>query len=143
VKVLAWDRTGGGTTFALYVPSGAELLQPAVASSAAEPVRTVEARPASERPLPTRLQGRVLVANDSRDNQRLIRTILVRMGLQVEIADNGRIAVEMVQAELESGSRYDLVLMDMQMPEMDGYEATRRMRQLEHAEPMWPSPRTR
>jgi signal transduction histidine kinase/CheY-like chemotaxis protein len=133
---LVHSAPGAGTTFELYVPSGVELLQADAAAPAAEPVRAVEVRATSERALPTRLQGRVLVADDSLDNQRLIRTILVRLGLQVEIADNGRIAVEMAQAALDSGSRYDLILMDMQMPEMDGYEATRRLRELEHAEPI-------
>jgi CheY-like chemotaxis protein len=130
---LVHSAPGVGTTFAVLVSVGE--LQAAPAAAAKDSVRTVEARDA-ERPLPTRLEGRVLVADDSVDNQRLIRTILARLGLQVEIADNGRIAVEMAQAALDAGSRYDLILMDMQMPEMDGYEATRRLRQSEHAEPI-------
>jgi len=71
------------------------------------------------------LTGRVLLAEDGEDNQHLIATHLRKAGLEVAIAVNGRQAVEQVQAQT-----FDLVLMDMQMPELDGYEATRALRQL-------------
>jgi CheY-like chemotaxis protein len=64
-----------------------------------------------------------LLAEDNSTNQRLACALLERMGCKVDVADNGRIAVERV---LVGG--YDLVLMDCQMPEMDGWEATRLLR---------------
>ena len=67
------------------------------------------------------LSGRVLLAEDGEDNQALISTHLRKVGLDVVIASNGREAVEQVSAHA-----FDLVLMDMQMPEMDGYSATPR-----------------
>ncbi len=75
------------------------------------------------------LTGRVLLAEDGRDNQRLLTTFLRRAGLQVEVAGNGRVACEMLASEENRGGRFDLVLMDMQMPEMDGYAAARALRE--------------
>jgi signal transduction histidine kinase/CheY-like chemotaxis protein/HPt (histidine-containing phosphotransfer) domain-containing protein len=70
------------------------------------------------------LDGRILLAEDGMDNQILLSMHLTAAGAEVVIAGNGRIAVEKLHAE-----RFDLVLMDMQMPEMDGYAATRHLRQ--------------
>jgi signal transduction histidine kinase/CheY-like chemotaxis protein len=66
------------------------------------------------------LQGtRVLLAEDNVINQKLLLTYLDRMGVEVVLAENGRIAVEKFEPDL-----FDLILMDVAMPEMDGLEAT-------------------
>ncbi|MDO6798755.1 ATP-binding protein [Shimia thalassica] len=67
--------------------------------------------------------AKVLLAEDNKINQKLIMTFLDRMGLDADLAENGRIAVE----KFEPG-KYDIILMDVAMPEMDGLQATRAIR---------------
>ena len=75
-----------------------------------------------------KLTGRILLAEDGHDNQVLVATHLRRAGAQVQIAENGRIAVDLALAADRSGEPFDVILMDMQMPEMDGYTATATLR---------------
>ena len=67
---------------------------------------------------------RVLVAEDMTLNQLLIKIIVEEFGFEIDVADNGKIAIEMLQK-----NKYDIILMDLQMPEMNGFEATAYIRQ--------------
>lgn len=69
---------------------------------------------------------RILVVEDNPINRKLAEALLKRMGYQYAMAENGRIGVEMLEQ-----NHYDLVMMDCMMPEMDGYEATRYIRERE------------
>jgi signal transduction histidine kinase/CheY-like chemotaxis protein len=82
------------------------------------------------------LRGSVLLAEDVAVNRRLISTILLRAGIRVEEAENGRIALEKALAARDAGQPFDILFMDMQMPEMDGYQATRGLRQAGYLRPI-------
>jgi signal transduction histidine kinase/DNA-binding response OmpR family regulator/HPt (histidine-containing phosphotransfer) domain-containing protein len=98
--------------------------------------RVVRSVLAADRPLPecgatsagaehAALRGRVLLVEDNPVNQQVAQAMLARLGVPVEVADDGSQAVERVRA-----ADYDLILMDCQMPVMDGYEATAAIRRL-------------
>ncbi|MFO0902407.1 MAG: response regulator [Pirellulales bacterium] len=128
VMLTSSDRTGDlelcrqlGIAAHLIKPvKPSELLDAAVRVLAPEPATDeVEALPS---PTPRR-SLRILLAEDSLVNQRLAIALLAKQGHQVAVANNGREAVEMSERE-----PFDVMLLDVQMPEMDGFEATAAIR---------------
>ena len=117
---------GIGSNFTLILDVGSmhelEFADPSDLSKAAE-----KPSPPDETPeLEADFSGcRLLVVEDGRDNQRILRFLLEETGALVDIAENGREALDRVSASAKS---YDLILMDIQMPVMDGYEATAELR---------------
>ncbi|MBF0187860.1 MAG: response regulator [Magnetococcales bacterium] len=84
----------------------------------------------------THRRPKLLLADDSRDNILLIKAFTKHCNLEIDVADNGRIAVDKVR---ENGG-YDLILMDIQMPEMDGLVATEMIRKWEREHTLTPQP---
>jgi CheY-like chemotaxis protein len=121
-RVFAQSSLGEGSVFHLRVPTllareAAETVTTSVLPRSKATVQTDEANPL--------LGLRVLYAEDGPDNQRLLSHHLTKAGASVVLVGNGREAVDLIGRDPES---FDLIFMDMQMPVMDGYEATRELR---------------
>jgi len=126
-QIHVQSRAGAGSSFTISFP-----IDPLVSPDTSQLVQAVRATT----PIPVNqvattadpITARVLFAEDGEDNRRLVSYLLSKRGVTVDMAVHGRDAVEMVSRAIEAGQPYDLILMDMQMPVMDGYEATRLLR---------------
>lgn len=76
-----------------------------------------------------KLRPRLLVVEDALCIQKILRAILRKIDVDVDIAENGEIACKKAEKSKEEGRPYEVILMDMQMPHVSGYEATRRLRE--------------
>ncbi|MEM7517650.1 MAG: ATP-binding protein, partial [Planctomycetota bacterium] len=134
------SKPGEGSTFTVWLQAVAqdlpglskaeEAIAEREASDAAKTAAPLEALPASS---PARkahsLSGRVLLVEDFAPTQRLLRALLERAGAEVVTSNNGQEALDRVNEAGRDGAPFDLILMDMQMPVLDGYRATAQLRE--------------
>jgi PAS domain S-box-containing protein len=110
-SITVKSKVNEGTTFSVVLPFG-------ITKSLVESETEIEVPVVKTRGL------KVLVVEDIALNQLLVRTMLKDFGFECDLADNGRIAIEKL-----NGNVYDVILMDLQMPEMNGFEATKHIRE--------------
>ena len=109
-NITASNKTGGGSVFSVSLPYEVE-----VQESVNEPKDDALLLKAK----------RFLVVEDNEVNQKLVAYVLKKVGGTVDIAHNGRVAIDLLESK---NAHYDLIIMDIQMPVMDGYEATEYIR---------------
>ncbi|NQT11253.1 MAG: response regulator, partial [Planctomycetes bacterium] len=127
--VIAVSEPGEGSTFTITVDPGPLDDVPLVdEKTACAEVKQTAARQNRPIQLPP---ARILVADDGESNRNLARLVLSRAGIDVDLAENGRQALELAIEE-----PYDVILMDMQMPVMDGYAATAKLREADYQRPI-------
>jgi len=113
------SEPGVGSVFTLIVPAGIGMKSGPILEQCNEETAVAERQQLQEQ----EYTGRILVAEDAQTNQVLIRLLLERMGFEVTIAGNGAEAVARALDET-----FEMILMDIQMPNMNGYEATKALR---------------
>lgn len=139
-KIWIESEAGVGTTVIFTItlpkaPKGAAVGDMSVAAKDPEPDSPNRSRHAISTATHLDLSGiardqiRICIAEDNPINQKIAVSFMQRLGFQlVDAYDNGREAVDAMRAKAVEGQPYHLVLMDVQMPELDGYEATRELR---------------
>lgn len=118
-KVSVSSKVGQGSVFKIEILAPVDANAQWLTQASTMTLESIQ----SDTKLPKNLRGRVLLAEDSPDNRRLVGTCLRRLGIEFAFAENGEEAVQLAMNE-----EFDLILMDMQMPVMDGLTATEILR---------------
>lgn len=133
--ITVTSTIGEGSTFSVTIGVDDNSLANLIAPAKAQSPESLEEKK-TEQPSGLPQNCRILLAEDGPDNRRLISLILKQAGAQVDIAQNGQIAFEKATTAHNAGQPYDVVVMDMQMPVMDGYQATSQLRANDYPHPI-------
>jgi signal transduction histidine kinase/ActR/RegA family two-component response regulator len=132
---IVHSTVGVGTCFRFSLPLRILTMEKAPEIQSATSQIVDRAATAAAQALP--LEGlRILLAEDGPDNQRLISHLLRKAGAEIAVVDNGQDALDAALTADASGAPFDLILMDMQMPVLDGYGATTALREKGYRQPI-------
>lgn len=127
-------EVGKGSRFQFRMPYQFDRMGPPAETTAKrnqpadKPIQLTDGKPLTDLTL--------LLAEDGLDNQRLISHVLRKAGADVTICENGMLAIQKVQQSQQTGDTFDVILMDMQMPVLDGYSATKQLRNSGYTHPI-------
>lgn len=131
------SKPGEGSRFRVTIDPGSLENVRMIGSQSTEPIGRRDGEADTPAGNALSLKGcSVLLAEDGQDNQRLVAHLLRKVGGTVRIVEDGRQAVDAAQAAKRDGRPHHVILMDMQMPVMDGYAATAELRRLEYSGPI-------
>jgi len=122
---------GKGSTFTITIGTGPLDNIPLIetqATSLKEDLHTADAEAKETQDEAPLAGSRILLTEDGLYNQRLITFLLKKAGGEVSLAENGQISIDLATEAEDQGEPFDIILMDMQMPVLDGYSATRQLR---------------
>ena len=117
------SKPGKGSVFSLTIPAGVDVKTQPLFNKYKPVIDLNQELDTSETTKPVKFSGRVLVAEDSQSSQVLIKLLLEKLGAEVTIVPDGKEAVQKALSQ-----PFDLIFMDIQMPNMNGYEATKILR---------------
>ena len=125
----------GGSMFRVTVATGPldgiKMLDDPTTATIVQPEAAAVANPDADK-----LDCRILLAEDNPTNRALVAGILKKTGAEVTVVENGKLAVDAALSARDEGKPFNVILMDMQMPVMDGYEATGLLRQKNYSGPI-------
>jgi signal transduction histidine kinase/DNA-binding NarL/FixJ family response regulator len=124
------DQPNPGSTFRFWLDGGPREGVELLKNFTREQLDVPDLSPTAQ-PAPIHLRGNILLAEDGEDNQHLLITFLSQAGIEVTLAPNGQTALQLALA-----GNFDLVLMDMQMPVLDGYRAAAELRKSGYTKPI-------
>jgi PAS domain S-box-containing protein len=139
-EIVATSEPGVGSTFRVTIATGSLQNVEMLDSLSTDETKSGRNEPQRRK---KSLHGRILLAEDNSVNRRLFEAILRNAGADVDLAENGQVAVEKAVTALMPHSSpdnrfpgYDVILMDMQMPVLDGYNATKHLRSVRYQGPI-------
>ena len=138
-QITASSTQGVGSTFTVTLATGSIANEPLVdhsIDSFANDLATNERDCGSDCDSVKKLDCHVLIVDDRRDIRFLSRRILTKAGASVDECEDGQLAIEYIEQSLNVNKRPDLILLDMQMPNLDGYQTARKLRELGYSGPI-------